>query len=165
MKKIDIATAFKMTSPNPVTLVCTETPQGGTNLAAVSWWTYLSDDPLMLCFAMAKPSYSGELVSRNKKVILAMPGAEIAVAAFKCGTVSGREKDKAKEFSIGLMELPGSSIKIPVQSRLVFDCALDKIVETGECNLYICTITGIYGDESKQQVFAWNGYGKIAPLS
>lgn len=36
MKKINLAQASALTSPNPVTVVCTERPDGGTNLAAVS---------------------------------------------------------------------------------------------------------------------------------
>lgn len=39
MKKINLAQASALTSPNPVTVVCTERPDGGANLAAVSWWT------------------------------------------------------------------------------------------------------------------------------
>ena len=39
MKKINLAQASALTSSNPVTVVCTERPDGGANLAAVSWWT------------------------------------------------------------------------------------------------------------------------------
>lgn len=38
MKKIDLPFASKLTSPNPVSLVCTRKPDGSTNLATVSWW-------------------------------------------------------------------------------------------------------------------------------
>jgi len=41
MKEITLAGAAKISSPNPVTIVCTQKPDGSTNLAAVSWWTYL----------------------------------------------------------------------------------------------------------------------------
>ena len=37
MDKITLAGAAKITSPNPVTVVCTQKPDGGTNLATVSW--------------------------------------------------------------------------------------------------------------------------------
>ena len=164
MKKIDIATAWKMTSPNPVTLVCTGTPEGGTNLAAVSWWTYLSSKPPMLGFAMSKTSYSGEMVRQNKQVTLAMPDAGIADAAFRCGTVSGRKENKAGKFGIELVELPGSSIKVPAQSRLAFSCGLNDVVEAGDHNLYVCAISDIYADDSRTQIFAWEGYATLRPL-
>lgn len=69
MKKIDLPFASKLTSPNPVSLVCTQKPDGSTNLATVSWWNYLSFNPNMIAFAMAKTSYSGELVRSNHQVV------------------------------------------------------------------------------------------------
>ena len=54
MKKINLPQASRLTSPNPVTVVCTEKPDGSTNLATVSWWTYLSFNPNMIAYAMAK---------------------------------------------------------------------------------------------------------------
>ena len=36
MNKINLPQASKLTSPNPVTLVCTQKPAGTTNLATVS---------------------------------------------------------------------------------------------------------------------------------
>lgn len=164
MKKIEITNAAQMTSPNPFTLVCTETPEGKTNLAAVSWWTYVSFNPAMLCVAMNKTSYSGEIIRKNKSVVLAMPGSKIGDAAFRCGTVSGRDNDKAQDFGIELAGLPECAIKVPVETRLAFDCILENIQETGSHYLYICTIKGIYADESKEQVFAWDGYATIRPL-
>ena len=56
MKEITLPKASKLTSPNPVTVVCTQKPDGSTNLATVSWWTYLSYNPNMIAYAMAKTS-------------------------------------------------------------------------------------------------------------
>lgn len=165
MEKIKQSKAYSLTSPNSITLVCTTKPDGKTNLAAVSWWMYSSSNPPFLCFAMSKKSYSGELVRQTKKVALAMPGSAIADAAFNCGTVSGRNADKAKEFGIELKELPGVSIQVPAESRLVFDCALDNVLETGDHYVFACAVNNVFADESKTQIFAWDGYSKLAPLS
>ena len=48
MKEITLPKASQLTSPNPVTVVCTRKPDGSTNLATVSWWTYLSYNPGMI---------------------------------------------------------------------------------------------------------------------
>ena len=45
MNKINLPQAAKLTSPNPVSVVCTMKPDASTNLATVSWWTYLSFNP------------------------------------------------------------------------------------------------------------------------
>ncbi len=67
MNKINLPQAAKLTSSNPVSVVCTMKPDGSTNLATVSWWTYLSFNPNMIAYAMAKTSYSGEMVRNTKK--------------------------------------------------------------------------------------------------
>ncbi len=163
MKKISLPQASGLTSPNPVTLVCTEKPDGSTNLATVSWWTYLSYNPPMIAYAMAKTSYSGEMVRNNGKVILTIPGAEIADTVLGCGSTTGRNTDKVEKFGIELATVEGSSIQIPVHSRVAISCSLKEYHEVGDHYLYICTVEQVYGDESEEALFAWNGYGKVAP--
>jgi len=163
MEKINLPKAARLTSPNPVSIVCTEKPDGSTNLATVSWWTYLSFNPNMIAYAMAKTSYSGEMVRGNQKVILTIPGAEIAEAVMGCGSTTGRDTNKAERFGIELTSVPGSSIQIPVHSRVAIQCSLRKYHEVGDHYLYICDVEQVYGDESEEALFAWNGYSMVAP--
>lgn len=161
MKKINLQQAAKLTSPNPVSLVCTQRPDGGTNLATVSWWTYLSYNPNMIAYAMAKTSYSGERVRESKKVILTIPSEEIAEEVMKCGISTGRTTDKAKEYGIELQDIPNSDIKIPVHSTAAIKCSLKEFIETGDHYLYICSVEDVYANEDKKSVFDWNGYSTI----
>lgn len=163
MEKITLPKASQLTSPNPVTVVCTQKPDGSTNLATVSWRTYLSYNPGMIAYAMAKTSYSGEMVRANKKVILTIPGAEIAEAVLGCGTTTGRDTDKVSKFGIELAEVAGSSIKIPAHSRVAIVCSLKEYHEVGDHYLYLCEVEQVYGDESEEALFAWNGYSQIRP--
>lgn len=164
MKNIPFSDAPKITSPNPVTLVCTEMPDGDTNLAAISWWMPVCFEPPMIGIAMGKASYSGERLRETGQFILTVPSEEIAKAAFLCGTVSGREKKKAAEFGIELRQLPNTKIKIPVHSCLAVECKLKEVIETGDHNLYICMVENACADESKTAVFAWNGYSSLKPV-
>lgn len=163
MNKINLPQASKLTSPNPVTLVCTQKPDGTTNLATVSWWTYLSFNPNMIAFAMAKTSYSGERVRETKKVILTIPSEEIADEVMKCGMSTGRTTDKVKEYGIVLQEVPDSDIKIPVHSTVAIECSLKEFIETGDHYLYICNVKNVYANADKKPVFAWNSYSEIRP--
>jgi len=162
MEKISLPMAAKLTSPNPVSIVCTEKPDGTTNLATVSWWTYLSFHPNMIAYAMAKTSYSGEMVRSNKKVILTIPGTEIAEAVMGCGSTTGRNTNKAERFGIELAVIPGSSIQIPAHSRAAIQCSLKEYYEVGDHYLYICDVEQVYGNENEEALFAWNGYSKVA---
>ena len=161
MNKINLPQGSVLTSPNPVTIVCTQKPDGSTNLATVSWWTYLSFNPSMIAFAMAKTSYSGEMVRNNKKVILTIPGADIAEAVMSCGSTTGRDTDKIAKFGIEMQDVPDSEIKIPLHSRLAIKCGLKEFIETGDHYLYICNVEDVYGNEQEDAVFAWNGYAQI----
>lgn len=163
MNKINLPQAAKLTSPNPVSLVCTQKPDGFTNLATVSWWTYLSFNPNMIGYAMAKTSYSGEMVRNNKKVILTIPGTEIAEAVMGCGSTTGRDTDKVTQFGIELTEVEGSDIKIPVHSRVAIVCSMKEYHEVGDHYLYICDVEQVYGNEVEEALFAWNGYSQVRP--
>ena len=163
MKKINLPQAAILTSPNPVTVVCTQKPDGTTNLATVSWWTYLSFSPNMIAFAMAKTSFSGEMVRNSQNVILTIPGAEIADAVMGCGSTTGRNTDKTEKFDIALMEVEESAIKIPVHSRVAIVCSLKEYHEVGDHYLYICNVKQVYGNEAEQALFAWNGYSQLRP--
>ena len=113
----------------------------------------------MIAYAMAKTSYSGEMVRNNQKVIVTVPGAEIAEAVMGCGSTT----DKASGFGIELVAVEGSDIKIPAHSRVAIQCSLKEYHEVGDHYLYICDVEQVYGDETEEALFAWNGYGKVAP--
>lgn len=164
MQKINLPRSAKLTSPNPVTVVCTEKPDGSTNLATVSWWTYLSFNPGMIAFAMAKTSYSGEMVRNNQKVVLTIPGKELAEAVMGCGSTTGRNTDKVTEFGIELAKVEGSFIQIPVHSRVAIKCSLKEYHEVGDHYLYICNVEQVYGNEAEEALFAWNGYSQVHPV-
>ncbi|MCI9407118.1 MAG: flavin reductase family protein [Clostridia bacterium] len=161
MNEITLAAASKISSPNPVTIVCTQKPDGSTNLATVSWWTYLSYNPNMIAYAMAKTSYSGEMVRQNKKIILTIPSEKIADAVMGCGSTTGRNTDKIGKFGIRMQEVVGSDIRIPAHSALAIVCNLKEYIETGDHYLYICNVEKVYADEQEKAVFAWNGYSQI----
>lgn len=164
MEKISLPQASRLTSPNPVTVVCTEKPDGTTNLATVSWWTYLSYQPNMIAYAMAKTSYSGEMVRQNKKVVITIPGAEIADAVMGCGSTTGRNTDKAAKFGIDLVKVEGSTIQIPTHSRVAIVCSLKEYHEVGDHYLYICNVEQVYGNEAEEALFAWKGYARLRPV-
>ena len=163
MEKITLPKASKLTSPNPVTIVCTQKPDGSTNLATVSWWTYLSFHPSMIAYAMAKTSYSGEMVRKNKKVILTIPGVAMADEVMGCGMSTGRDTDKIAKLGIEMQEVPDSDIQIPLHSRVAIQCSLKEFIETGDHYLYICNVEQVYGNEAEEAVYAWNGYAQIRP--
>lgn len=149
MNEIEVKKVWEMTFGQLV-LVCTETPEHKTNLATVGWWTLLSYNPGMVSFAMAKTSYSGEMVRRTGKVVLVVPGSELSKEVISCGTTSGRDTDKVDKFGIDLKNIPGSEIQVPKNSRVVINANLQQTVEVGDHYLYICTVEKCYADDNEQ---------------
>ena len=66
MKEINIGQAAKMTSPNPLVLVCTKKEDGTLNIAPVSFFMFSSVHPPMLAFAMVLASNSGLFMEAKK---------------------------------------------------------------------------------------------------
>lgn len=164
MQKINLPAATKITSPNPVSIVCTLREDGATNLATVSWWTYLSYNPSMIAYAMAKTSYSGERVRETKKVVLTVPGEALTSAVLGCGSTTGRKTDKVAQFGIEMRSLPDCPICVPAHSCAAIVCNLKEFHEVGDHYLYICNVEQVYADEKERVVFAWNGYSEIRPV-
>ena len=162
MKQINLPKASTLTSPNPVTLVCTQKTDGSTNLATVSWWTYLSFNPSMIAYAMAKTSFSGEMVRGNRKVVLTIPGAAIKEAVMGCGMSTGRNTNKIEKLGIEMQTIPGCDIQIPEHTRVAIQCTMKEYHEVGDHYLYICNVDQVLADESEEALFAWNGYARIA---
>lgn len=163
MRSLSLLDATKHTSPNPVSLICSLTPDGRTNLATVSWWTCLSLEPETIGFAMMKPSYTGELVRGTRQAVLTIPGVPLARAVMQCGSTTGRTQDKATTFDIALMELPDCAIRIPVHSVVAIQCRLREHIDVGDHYFYICDVERVLADADEAPLFAWKGYAKIAP--
>lgn len=61
-----------------------------------------------------------------------------------CGSLSGRDIDKAEELAIELIDLPEGAIKVPAHSRIAIQCQLRNTVEAGDHWLYLCTVDHVY---------------------
>lgn len=82
MKEIDIREAFRLTSPNPLILVCTEKEDGSLNMAPVSFFMFTSFTPPMVAFAMGEKKNSGDHILYSCRVdrILGDPDTEALLA-------------------------------------------------------------------------------------
>lgn len=163
LQKIEAATAPTMTSPNPMTLICCETPDGATNMATLAFWTYLSFDPGMMAFSLNKGSFTGECVRENGKVVLVVPGEELLPALISCGTSSGRDTNKVEKFGIAMEAVEGTSIQVPAHAKMAIVAHLRETVDASDHILHICEIDQVLADESEDALFSWNGYAEIAP--
>ena len=160
MKELNIMEATVLTSPNPLTLICSKKEDGSTNLAPICFVSYLSFNPPMVGFATGKQSHTGKRVRETGKVIVTVPGESLAGAVMACGASAGAKTDK-----VAANNMEGSDIQIPVDTRLAMVATLQQSVEVGDHILYICQVDKFLGDENKKGLYAWNGFGKVAPAA
>ena len=163
MNERNIMEATVLTSPNPLTLICSQNEDGTTNLATICFVSYLSFNPPMIGFAAGKQSHTGKRVRETGKVIVTVPGESLAQAVVACGTTSGATTNKVAANHIEMQAVEGSDIQIPADTRLAMVATLEQAVEVGDHILHICKVDKFLGDESRKGLLAWNGFGKVAP--
>lgn len=56
-----------------------------------------------------------------------------------------------------------SLLQFPVHSHVAIVCSLKEYHGVGDHYLYICDVEQVYGDESEEALFAWNGYSQLRP--
>ena len=158
MEKIQLPKASVLTSPNPVTLVCTQRPDGTTNLATVSWWTYLSNRPPMVAFCAKSTGYTGECVARSKSFALCVVDDTMKEKAFQCGTASGRNVDKAEALNIEMIPCREDGLMAVKNSAVIFVCSLEQSIPAGDHTIHIGKVEKVLGDPDKKHLSAYNGY-------
>ncbi len=165
MKELKIMEATAYTSPNPLTLICSLNEDGTTNLAPFCFVSYLSFNPPMIGFAAGKQSHTGKRVRETGKVIVTVPGESLAGAVIACGGSTGATANKVEENHIDMKSIDGSDIQVPADTRLAMAATLQQSVEVGDHILHICQVDKFLGDEDRKGLYAWDGFGKVAPAA
>jgi flavin reductase (DIM6/NTAB) family NADH-FMN oxidoreductase RutF len=163
MKALNIMEATVYTSPNPLTLICSQNEDGTTNLAPICFVSYLSFNPPMVGFATGKQSHTGKRVRETSKVIVTVPGENLAGVVMACGSSTGAKVNKVAENNIEMKSVEDSDIQIPADTKLAMVATLQEAVEVGDHILHICQVDKFLGNEDKKGLYAWNGFGKVAP--
>ena len=115
--------------------------------------------------AMTPAEIAGEYEKETGKVIVTVPGESLAQTVIACGASTGAKTDKVAANNIEMMAVEGSDIQIPVDTRLAMVATLQQSVEVGDHILHICQVDKFLGDEDKKGLYAWNGFGKVAPAA
>ncbi len=163
MKEINLAQMTGLTSPNPLTLVCTKKEDGSTNISTISWWMPLSFNPNLFAMAINHGSHAGKRIRETGNVVLTIPSVGSESYIMGCGSTNGGKVNKAEQFDIDLKAVDGTDIQIPVHTTAAVVGKLVRYEETGDHNLYIFEVKSVFADEAETPLFAWKGYAEAAP--
>lgn len=154
----------KLTSPNPFALVSVAKPDGTTNLMAISWWMFSSNNPPQVAVCTSKKGYTGELINKTKEFGLNIVDESLRDSAFSCGTCSGRTENKAEKLGIELVDAKEIGAKLVKASKAAMECKLVDSLELSDHVIYVGEIVAASTDPDKKQLFAINGYKELSAL-
>ena len=159
--EITLGQAEKLSSPNPFALVSSIKEDGTTNLMALSWWTYVSNNPPLIAIATSNRGLTGVNIKERNYFAVSLVGEEIGEKAFMCGTCHGFDNDKAAKFEIPLTGNADDPVKYPENARVTIICKLKQAIDLDDHTLYVGDVVKVYGDDEVKAVYAINCYGGV----
>jgi flavin reductase (DIM6/NTAB) family NADH-FMN oxidoreductase RutF len=161
---INVSAVQKALSPNPFCLIATTKPDGDTNLMALSWWTFVSNQPATIAVCLSKKGFSGELIKNTSEFTLSVVGDELKSAAFSCGTCTGRKVNKAKEFGIELVNSLIVKTKIVKALKVALECKVINSVDVNDHIMFIAEIVEAHINPEVSHLYAFNGYANLSTI-
>ncbi len=146
MREVPRDKVYRLLHPRQVVLVtCAE--EGKPNVLTVAWSTPLSFDPPLVGVSIGKNRYSHGVISRSGEFAISIPPASLLEKVKRCGTLSGRNRDKFRE--VNLTPLPSRRLRAPVVKEGIahLECRVVKKVEVGDHTLFVGEVVEAYADE------------------
>ena len=138
---------FPLIYPLPVSLVTCSEASGGSNITTVAWVTNVCAAPPMVAISLRPHRYSTSIIEESGEFAVNMPSRNLAYEVDLCGTLSGREADKAR--ISGLTEVPGDVIRAPLLAECVvnMECRTRHVLPLGSHVLFIGEIVALHIEE------------------
>lgn len=162
--EINIGAVQRLASPAPFGLVSVRTPEGKTNLTAVSWWTFASNHPPLVAVCLSKKGLSGELIAQDGEFGLSLVDESLRDAAYACGTCSGRKVDKPEQFGIELREPKLITAPLVERAKVAMECRLESVTDASDHNLFLARIVAVHCREELNHLYAWEGYKRLESI-
>jgi flavin reductase (DIM6/NTAB) family NADH-FMN oxidoreductase RutF len=156
--------AQRLTSPNPFCLVTSLKEDGQTNLMALSWWTYVSNNPPTVAVCLSQKSYSVDLIRENGEFGLCIVDGSLKESAFKCGTRSGRGLDKAQAFGIELFDAVEIKPRLVKAYKIALECGVIKTVPVQDHVMCVGEVKKVHLNPGASQLFSFEGYRLLDTL-
>lgn len=151
MKKIkrkSIGTHFSM-CVQPAFIIGTNNEDGSYNFAPITWVSITSekDNDYLLVISMFGTKRTKQNVIRTGKLSVNLVSRDMLELMDYFGTHHATDE---KKNDIPYSVCRGEIVDVPVldSSRFVYECTVDKSVETGESTTFFCKIRNIQADEN-----------------
>ncbi|MDF2672874.1 MAG: hypothetical protein K0R09_1139 [Clostridiales bacterium] len=127
----------------PVVIVATKDGDN-INFAPHGMSGQLNYDPPLLYVSVIKNHMTAKIISKTKKFSVNIPNTEVLKKIKYCGSVSGAEVDKSKEFDVfyGKKDVP-MILKCPVNMC----CEVYETIEIKDMIVFVGQVTEAFADE------------------
>lgn len=122
------------------------------NVFTANWVSPCSFFPPLLSLAVGKKRFSHGLIREGKEFVVCIPGKGLEQSVMNCGSFSGRDKDKFKEF--GLTPLPASKVKPPLIKECLscLECRVVSETDAGDHTLFIAEVVEVHAQREGRKL-------------
>jgi len=164
-REVPLPQAHRLLAARPVCLVTTMV-KGQVNIMTLAWHCPVSLAPPLVALAIHPGAYTDELLRQREECVLNIPGRPMLEAVLLCGSVSGRNEDKAARLGLALES--GQNVDAPWIERCLahLECTIVDRVQPGDHMVYIAQIVGAWAEEEAftQTWIAPAAAEELAPL-
>lgn len=143
----DLSTAYRYLYPRPTVLVSSGTLDNA-NALIIAWSCPLSVDPPLIGILITKTRYSHGLISQQKEFVINIPSKTQVEGSHYVGSISG-QKEPQKLKQAGFTSEASGKIMAPriKECQINLECVLQRIIPTGDHDLFIGEVVEIVIDE------------------
>lgn len=120
-----------------------------TNVITLGWFMRTSIEPPMFAISVGISRFSYELLSDNRKFVLAFPSKKMVEQTIQCGTQSGRDLNKIEKFNLKTKSGKLSSVPILSQAVANFECKTVSQIRSGDHTIFIGEVKYSWINEDK----------------
>ena len=152
----DLSTAYRYLYPRLTVLVSSGTLQT-SNALTIAWSCPLSVDPPLIGVLITKKRYSYEIIRQHKEFVINIPNFSQIKESHYIGTISGREEPQ-KLINAGFTVEASTKVDAPriTECQINLECKLDKIVSTGDHDLFVGEVVFIVINHEITDDWAFN---------
>lgn len=163
--QVPIGMIQRITSPHPFALVSSLKDDGSTNLMAISWWSFASNQPASLIVCLSQKGYSGKCIEKTGQFSLNIVNETLKESAFRCGTCSGATMDKAATFNIALTPARQIQPMLVKDSIVSLECLVTEKMLVGDHILFAAVIEDAHIRESETpHLYTFDGYARLGTI-
>lgn len=164
MKELSQNEAVSLCSPLPFVLVTANDENDRPNAIGLSWVTITSWSPWLFTISVAPERYSHKCLEHSGEFVINYPSEDLAKAAWKCSTQSGKDVDKFRESD--LEAIPALKVKPPriSGSTVCIECKVVDRFTTGDHTVFVGEVVATSGDPDQRCHLYCIHYTKLVSL-